>query len=107
MSCQVTSSCTAPARTARVQLAGFECGVRMGPPIVHAIAPGEMFGLPLASAIEMIDEFVEPGRTLLLDLQSALTRLASTQPNSQLLNHTPESKDCPKPEQKELRHDPR
>lgn len=107
MSGNATSGCAEPSRVARVQLAGFECGVRVGPPIVHAIAPGEMFGLPLASALEMIDDFAEPGRTLLLDLQSALDRLASTHPNSQLLNRTPESKDCPRTEQKELRHDPR
>jgi hypothetical protein len=107
MSSQATSGCTARPRAARVQLAGFECGVRVGPPIVHAIAPGEMFGLPLATAIEMIDEFAEPGRTLLLDLHRALARLASTHPNSQLLNRTPEPKDCPKTEQKELRHEPR
>lgn len=97
----------APARTPRVQLTGFEFGVRMGPPIVHAIAPDEMFGLTLASAIEMIDEFAEPSRRLLLDLNSALARLALAQPNSQLLNRTPESTNCPTTEQKEPRHEPR
>lgn len=95
------------ARTSRVQVAGFECGIRVGPPIVHAIAPGEMFGLTLASAIEMIDEFAEPGRTLLLDLHTALARLALAQPNSQLLSRTPELMNCPTTEPKELRHEPR
>lgn len=68
-----------------VQLVGFECGVHLGPPIVHATKPGEMFGVTLDGAMEMIDEFAEPGRTLLLDLHAALDRLAKTHQLSPLL----------------------
>ena len=96
-----------PLRAPAIQLVGFECGVRVGPPIVHAVAPGEMFGVSLAGAIEMIDEFAEPGRTLLLDLQSALTRLAALQPKSPLLHRTADLKTCAATEQKEQTHESR
>jgi hypothetical protein len=96
-----------PLRAPAIQLVGFECGVRVGPPIVHAVAPGEMFGVSLAGAIEMIDEFAEPGRTLLLDLQSALARVAALQPKSPLLHRTADLKTCPTTEQKEQPHEPR
>lgn len=76
---------TAPARRPLVQLVGFECGVHLGPPIVHATTPGEMFGVTLAGALEMIDDFAEPGRTLLLDLHAALDRMAKTNQLSPVL----------------------
>jgi len=98
---------TQPLRDPAIQLVGFECGVRVGPPIVHAVAPGEMFGVSLVGAIEMIDEFAEPGRTLLLDLQSALARFAALQPKSPLLHRTADVKTCPTTEQKEQLHEPR
>jgi hypothetical protein len=69
----------------RVELVGFECGLQMGPAIVHAKAPGEMFGVTLDNAMHMIDEFAEPGRTFLLDVKAALDRLANVHPLSPLL----------------------
>jgi hypothetical protein len=107
MNKRLSPTATQPLRASAVQLVGFECGVRVGPPIVHAVAPGEMFGVSLAGAIEMIDEFAEPGRTLLLDLQTALARLAAMQPNSPLLNRTVDAPKCPTTEQKEQPHEPR
>lgn len=85
MTALISSRPVAPAPRPLVQLVGFECGVHLGPPIVHATKPGEAFGVTLEGAIEMIDEFAEPGRTLLLDLHAALDRLAKTHQLSPLL----------------------
>jgi len=81
----IDNSTATPVRRPLVQLVGFECGVHLGPPIVHATTPGEMFGVTLAGALEMIDDFAEPGRTLLLDLHAALDRMAKTNQLSPLL----------------------
>jgi hypothetical protein len=81
----ISSGPVAPAPRPLVQLVGFECGVHFGPPIVHATKPGEAFGVTLDGAMEMIDEFAEPGRTLLLDLRAALDRLAKAHQLSPLL----------------------
>lgn len=74
-----------PGAVPKIELVGFECGLHLGPAIVHAKAPGQMFGVTLDDAMHMIDEFAEPGKTFLIDVKAALDRLANVHPLSPLL----------------------
>jgi hypothetical protein len=65
-------------------MVGFTAGTDFGPPTVHIHAPGELFGLTLASAAGRADEFQEPDRTLILDMQRALRRAHAADPSYQL-----------------------
>lgn len=80
-----TRTLPATAGTPHIKLVGFECGLHMGPPIVHAASGTELFGESFCDALKRIDEFTEPGRTLLIDLQAALERVATTDPHSPLI----------------------
>jgi hypothetical protein len=80
-----THTLPAAAGTPHINLLGFECGLHMGPPIVHAASGTELFGEAFYDALKRIDEFTEPGRTLLLDLQAALERVAQAAPRSPLV----------------------
>lgn len=77
------STPTNPAPT--IELVGFECGVHMGPPVVHIRTGNELSGELFRTALQHIDEFQEPGRTLLLDLQAALDRVTEVDPASRLI----------------------
>lgn len=78
-----TNTPTTPAPT--IELVGFECGLHMGPPVVHIRTGSELSGELFRTALQHIDEFQEPGRTLLLDLQAALDRVAEVDPASRLI----------------------
>lgn len=85
-----TQIATARAGTPHINLLGFECGMHMGPPIVHATTGAELFGESFHDALKRVDEFTEPGRTLLLDLATALERVAQSHPRSPLIFRAPD-----------------
>lgn len=85
-----TSVAPAQAGTPSLDLVGFHCATHPQMSFARPVAPGEQFRIALSGALEMIDGFIEPGRSMLLELHARYQQLAAANPLPVLPSSEPE-----------------